>query len=180
MSLDRFSYIYIFSDPFTKAVIYVGRTMHPESRFYAHLNTASKRKSNTPLYRAIRAYIEQGVKPLFSIIEECMDNPQEREQHWIVYYDAMGAPLLNVSKYKNSEGSYALKEYRERCRIQKEKMLTAPSIFWYLLTSEQWQSLSDKDQDKIIEAYKIIAPITKFNPMASEPQRVIINRPIEV
>lgn len=54
------------------------------------------------------------------------------------------------------------------------RMLSAPLLFRELITPDQWQSLSDEDQDKIIEAYKVIAPITAYNPLAWPNQKLII------
>lgn len=77
--------------------IYIGKTEHinPNKRFLEHIREAKRKQyKNRPLYSAINKYGEENF--LFEIIEET-NNPTEREQYWIKYYNSFGENGYNVT-----------------------------------------------------------------------------------
>lgn len=67
--------------------IYIGKTEFSiEKRFKEHCRDAFKRKNEKrPLYDAMKKY---GVEHFSVELVEETDNPEEREQYWIKYYDS--------------------------------------------------------------------------------------------
>lgn len=87
-------YIYILSHPITFEVKYVGKTVNPKKRLNQHLYPDNE------LYisRWTRKLMKEGLKPLFTIIEECDDTKwQEREMFYIADYRSKGVQLANLS-----------------------------------------------------------------------------------
>lgn len=87
------TYIYTLSDPRTNAVRYVGRTIAPEQRFYAHKMSYD----GTPKANWILELKNEGVLPDMVIIDSADDkmDAQEKEQYWINCCRADGCNLLN-------------------------------------------------------------------------------------
>lgn len=81
-------YVYVIRNLINEKV-YIGQTKNFDGRKADHLYAARK-GNNRPLYASIRKY---GVENFsFEIIETCEDNRiDEREIHWISYYDSMNS-----------------------------------------------------------------------------------------
>jgi hypothetical protein len=87
-------YIYTLSDPITKEVRYVGKSVNPKKRLDNHLHV--KKKQHCSCW--IQSLKSKALKPEFSIIEITdKDNWIERERYWISYYKDNGANLTNHS-----------------------------------------------------------------------------------
>jgi group I intron endonuclease len=77
-------YIYTLKHPITNEVRYVGKTNNPTRRYYDHLY----RKVKTYKGNWVRSVLNEGLKPLFEVIEECNEtNWEERERYWITQFD---------------------------------------------------------------------------------------------
>ena len=80
------SYIYKISNDINDKV-YIGKTEFSiQKRFQEHCQDSKKRRTeHRPLYNAMNKY---GIEHFYvQMIEEC-DNPEEREQFWIKYYNS--------------------------------------------------------------------------------------------
>ena len=76
-------YIYTLSHPITNEVRYVGKTINLKRRYKQHLY--DKRQSHKASW--VRSLKSEGLKPILTVIEECDDNWQERENYHISQYD---------------------------------------------------------------------------------------------
>jgi hypothetical protein len=80
------AYIYSLTDPETKKIRYIGKTVNPKYRLREHLYESVK----TQNYRCnwIRGLIKRGLTPIFNILEICpVQNFEEREAYHISLYD---------------------------------------------------------------------------------------------
>lgn len=91
-------FIYVLSEDGSDEVKYVGQTVSPGTRLYAHLENDSTIASNKK-----RLWIDD-VKSrngniAMHIIDECdQDESRQREQEWIDYYQSNGSDLTNSAK----------------------------------------------------------------------------------
>lgn len=77
-------YIYTLSNPTTKEVRYVGKTINIKRRYKQHLY--DKRIKHK--YSWVQSLKNEGLKPLLTVIEVCdQTNWQEREKFWITQFD---------------------------------------------------------------------------------------------
>lgn len=80
------AYIYSLTDPETKKVRYIGKTVNPKYRLREHLYESVKYQN----YRCnwIRGLMKRGLTPIFNILEICpLQNFEEREAYHISLYD---------------------------------------------------------------------------------------------
>lgn len=85
-------YIYVIKCPTTNLVRYVGKTNNPKERFRKHLCEKKHTKKCWWIYNLK----QEGLKPLFEIIDECsQENWQEKERDYIRLFKSIGANLLN-------------------------------------------------------------------------------------
>ena len=83
-------FIYALSDPKDNKIHYIGQSIDPKRRYFDHYHDAG----STSLW--IRELIEEGLRPLLSIIEETdVENVRDREAYWIDFYCQQGEPLEN-------------------------------------------------------------------------------------
>lgn len=104
--------IYALSDPRTSIVRYVGVTFRSKRRFNEHLSRAMR---GGKTYRDcwIRSLINQGIRPLYQVIECGMgDGWQDRERFWIAHY-RIGGKLTNLTD--GGDGTPGLPP-SEKCR----------------------------------------------------------------
>lgn len=94
------TYIYTLSDPRCGQVRYIGRTIAPESRLYAH-KTGNDR---TPKADWVSELMALGLHPVMEIIDSSEDKVtgREKEQYWMNHYKANGNELLNQTGAFNS------------------------------------------------------------------------------
>lgn len=91
-------YIYLLRDPITNEIRYIGKTKDLKQRLINHINNAKLKKFNRHIYNWILTLLNQNLKPLIELVEECnLDNWSEREKYWIKYYKELGNNLCNHS-----------------------------------------------------------------------------------
>ena len=67
--------------------VYVGQSIHIETRWYQHKQETLKERSNSKLYQAMREYGIDNFE--FEVIEECSEKElNEKEQFWISFYNS--------------------------------------------------------------------------------------------
>ncbi len=83
-------FIYALSDPKDSKIHYVGMSIDPKRRYFDHYHDAGATST------WIRELIDEGLRPLLSIIEETdVENVRDREAYWIDFYCQQGEPLEN-------------------------------------------------------------------------------------
>jgi len=94
--------------------VYVGQTMNPANRKAGHFYDA-RRGDKRPLYASIRKH---GVENfLFEVIEECADELiNEREQHWVAYFDSFNREKGYNLTSGGEEGKIFSQESKEKIR----------------------------------------------------------------
>ena len=90
-------YIYTLIDPVTDAVMYVGKSKNPKSRYNQHIKKLDK--SLTPKKQWLLSLFEKGLKPKLEIVETVKDGTgREREQHYVTLHEATTLNIHNPSK----------------------------------------------------------------------------------
>ncbi|MES0207915.1 GIY-YIG nuclease family protein [Mesorhizobium sp. M0028] len=84
--------IYVLKDQ-DGAVRYVGKTISPAKRLEGH--TFPGKRAIYPVSRWVMELRSAGHRPVMDIIE-WTDDWEKRERHWIAFYRAAGADLLNI------------------------------------------------------------------------------------
>lgn len=114
--------VYKITNPQNK--IYIGQSINIEERFRKYFKLNCKRQHK--LYYSLKKY---GPKNhIFEIIEECfLDQLNEREIYWGVYFDVLGengltlklgngkGSLTNITKQKISKSLLGKKKTKEHC-----------------------------------------------------------------
>ena len=67
--------------------IYIGQSIHPYRRLVEHLYMANHHLDDLPIHLAIVKYKKESF--LFSVIEENIENYDEREAYWIKQYNSL-------------------------------------------------------------------------------------------
>ena len=95
-------YIYSLTDPITNQIRYIGKSIDPQQRYYAHISRCKERRTHTNCW--IYGLSSKNLKPILNIIEECNElNWVEREQHHISLHEN----LTNLTI--GGEGTHGLK-----------------------------------------------------------------------
>lgn len=89
--------------------IYIGQSIHPHRRLIEHMYMARHHLDDLPIHLAIAKYKEEAFS--FTVIEEDVENYNEREAYWIKYYNSLvpngynilpggqGTPILKGEKH---------------------------------------------------------------------------------
>ena len=83
------------------AVLYVGITNNPNTRYYDHLHNGGR--SNLPKIEQLDAFLSAGIIPQMILLETVYTGKAQAEYleyEWVHYFLAQGAPLLNGNKIK--------------------------------------------------------------------------------
>lgn len=115
------TFIYTLSDPTTKVVRYVGKTINPHKRFTDHC-----RKTNDRHHRAvwISSLRHKHQKPLMEIIDEVdFDQWEYWEIYWISVFKSWGFDLVNGND--GGKGTCSI-ETREKHRINSTGKKRSP------------------------------------------------------
>lgn len=118
------SVIYRITNEITSKV-YVGQTRNFTLRKAKHLCFA-RGKKNHPLYNAMRKYGLENFT--FEVIEECTDDiVNEREMHWISYYNSC-SPKKGYNLTEGGEGTTGYSFTDEAKEKIRQKALQRPPI----------------------------------------------------
>lgn len=120
--------IYIYRDPRTNAVMYVGQTANPDRRISQHFKTRS------PLADWLWGEVKAGRQPVFEVIEWVVaDQADTRERDLIHEYRDAGEPILNIQHMSEPlirvgdsakpERDMVLDDYRELVACHSGKAL---------------------------------------------------------
>lgn len=89
-------YIYAIKDPRDYQIRYIGKTVDIKRRFKNHMQP-SYLKGNTYKNNWIKKILNEGLQPIFEVVEECSEDKwEERERFWISYYREIGFNLTNM------------------------------------------------------------------------------------
>ena len=109
---------------------YIGQSIHPQRRLVEHMYMARHHLDDLPIHLALAKYEKEAFS--FSILEENIENYNEREAYWINYYDSLIPNGYNL--LPGGQTSPVLKgENHPRNTLSNEKVET---IVEYLLFSD--------------------------------------------
>ena len=109
--------------------VYIGQSIHPRRRLIEHMYMARHHLDNLPVHLAIAKYKEEAFS--FAIIEENIENYNEREAYWINYYNSQIPNGYNI--LPGGQTNPILKgEAHPRNTLSNEQV---EDIFEYLLFS---------------------------------------------
>jgi group I intron endonuclease len=74
--------------------IYIGQSIHPHRRLIEHMYMARHHLDDLPIHLAIAKYKEECFS--FTIIEEDIENYNEREAYWIAHYNSLVPNGYNI------------------------------------------------------------------------------------
>lgn len=74
--------------------VYIGQSIHPHRRLVEHMYMARHHLDDLPIHLAIAKYKEEAFS--FTIIEEGVENYNEREAYWINYYNSQVPNGYNI------------------------------------------------------------------------------------
>jgi len=101
--LPRITHIYSISDPFSRGVVYVGKSNNPQYRLRQHRLAASTGRALTGWLRDLEA---RGAEPILIILETVdPDAWRERERFWVEHFRSSGARLFNITDGGNGCGT---------------------------------------------------------------------------
>lgn len=89
------NYIYILTDPISKDVRYVGKSVNPEVRVRKHISEAKNGKNNNHRVNWIKSLLNKNLKPNMEIIDETYDEWGFLEEYWISQMKTWGFDLVN-------------------------------------------------------------------------------------
>lgn len=153
--------IYALVCPLSDTVRYVGKSIHPEKRYYQHLWDKSKsHKTNW-----IKSLAESGLTPKLLILEEVMgSNWVEAEQRWIQHYKALGIKLTNLTEGgEGAPGVEVGEETREKLRQLHRGKPKSPEHVKKVSEAQKGKKLSEEHINNLVKShikhtYRIITP----------------------
>ena len=74
--------------------VYIGQSIHPHRRLIEHMYMARRHLDDLPIHLAIAKYKEENFS--YAIIEENIENYNEREAYWIAYYNSLVPNGYNI------------------------------------------------------------------------------------
>ena len=78
----------------TNGKVYIGQSIHPRRRLIEHMYMARHHLDDLPVHLAIAKYKEGAFS--FAILEENVENYNEREAYWINYYNSQVPNGYNI------------------------------------------------------------------------------------
>lgn len=78
----------------TNGKIYIGQSIHPYRRLIEHMYMARHHLDELPIHLAISKYKEENFS--FTVLEEDIENYNEREAYWINYYNSLVPNGYNI------------------------------------------------------------------------------------
>lgn len=74
--------------------VYIGQSIHPHRRLIEHMYKARHHLDGLPIHLALSKYEEENFS--FTILEENVENYNEREAYWISYYNSIAPNGYNI------------------------------------------------------------------------------------
>lgn len=74
--------------------VYIGQSIHPQRRLVEHLYHAKHHLDALPIHEAMSKYGKDAF--YFSILEENVENYNEREAYWIQHYNSIAPNGYNI------------------------------------------------------------------------------------
>lgn len=74
--------------------VYIGQSIHPQRRLVEHLYHAKHNIDTLPIHEALSEYNKEVFS--FEILEENIENYNEREEYWIKYYNSIVPNGYNI------------------------------------------------------------------------------------
>jgi len=103
MSIERLIYIYTLSDPITKEIRYVGKTVQkPTYRLSQHISQSRCTNKKDYCHCWIKSLLNKDLEPVINIIEKTYD--VNRECYWIKYYKDNNYKLTNLQEGGDKAG----------------------------------------------------------------------------
>lgn len=103
MSIERLIYIYTLSDPITKEIRYVGKTVQkPTYRLSQHISQSRCSNKKDYCHCWIKSLLNKELEPVINIIEKTYDI--NRECYWIKYYKDNNYKLTNLHEGGDKAG----------------------------------------------------------------------------
>jgi hypothetical protein len=161
--MKKINYIYTLSDPRDGSVRYVGKTIEPKVRFKHHrTNKTRVRFFNSKLDLWLRELQASSIVPIFSIVEECTDNWQERERHWISEFRDSGQPILNIHPggFSGPSGASKSEETKRRLREsnlvawQNDELRARHSRIMSEQVKDWWKTVTPERREELRAAYR--------------------------
>lgn len=113
------SYIYALIDPRDDKVFYVGQSVNPEGRYFAHCGDGRyfyeypERLGTEPgklKWERIYYILKDGKRPTLKILEEvAVEDATAREVYWFNFYRKQGCEMLNADMPKYPSGVMPLR-----------------------------------------------------------------------
>lgn len=117
------TFIYALSHPDTGDVFYIGKSDDPKKRLRHHISESRTGDKNYARIRYIRALLNEGKKPILTVIQEVpFDQWEYFEKHYIAVFRTLGIDLVNSTKGGGVYPSWTGKHHSDET---KKKMSNA-------------------------------------------------------
>lgn len=116
------TYIYTLSHPITNEIRYVGKSTRIKRRETEHKSKWFCTKRPNHKNNWCLMLINQGLKPVLTIIDQTDNNWQELEKYWIKHYKDIGCRLLNHTEGgEGHSGRKLSKEHKDKISKNNKK-----------------------------------------------------------
>lgn len=121
MSIERLIYIYTLSDPITKEIRYVGKTVQkPTYRLSQHISQSRCNNKKDYCHCWIKSLLNKKLEPIINIIEKTYDI--NRECYWIKYYKDNNYKLTNLQEGGDKAGLGTKRTFEQIENIRKGRI----------------------------------------------------------
>lgn len=93
--------------------VYVGQSINPHRRFIQHLYNGTAEWDNYPIHLAIKKYGKMNF--YYEILEENIENYNEREKYWISYYNSITPNGYNILPGPTTEAVFYGEKHPNSC-----------------------------------------------------------------
>ncbi len=168
--------IYIFSDPITNEVRYIGKAKNLLKRILNHYKP-SKLKLKTHKNNWLKSLLENGLRPNVCVIDSSINycDLNSLEIKWIEYYTSIGCDLTNGTK--GGDGGMLTPESIEKMKATKKRV---GQKYWAsgrkftdehkknISISKEGVKLSDKHKESLSQSHKGINTWSKGVKLSDE------------
>jgi len=168
MEICREIKIYSLSDPDTKKIRYVGKTIRSLGvRYSQHLSQAKYTIKKDYAHCWIKSLLNKNKKPIINLIELCKDI--NREEYWINYYRKQDKILTNINRGGEQDGSGTTRTEEQRRNISDGK-----------LSSRKFEIYELDDQKNIIRTWYNYQPLSKYLDCSLAQVHTAIKRKVKI